>query len=102
MSLILVEIISKQVKVVWNIKETQWITMVFCILMNLHSFSTKTDCTNEYSIQKLSRNSLFCDSNAIQLGRNNYQVSFSCMENQEMSMKNTVLMHLDELTFIFT
>jgi len=40
-----------------------------CIQMNLHSLSPKKDCTNEYSIQKLSENIPFHDSNITHLGR---------------------------------
>ena len=69
--------------------------------MNLNSFSFKADCTNEYSIPKLGENSLFHLFNSTHDDRNNYQVNFTFINNPRNSLKNTVLMKSDELTFIF-
>jgi len=44
--------------------------------MKLHSFSPKTDCTNECLIQKLSENNSFHDSYITHDGRNNFKVIF--------------------------
>jgi len=45
------------------------------------SFSLKTDYTNTFSIPKLSENSLFQVSNYTHDDRNNYQVTFTFIEN---------------------
>ncbi len=49
--------------------------------MNLHSFSSKMDCTNEYSKLKLSENGLFQVSKNNHDNRNNYQVIYTFMKN---------------------
>ena len=54
--------------------------------MNLHAFSSKIDCTNKFSIPKLSENSPFHDSDITHDDRNNYQVTFTFMENQGNSL----------------
>jgi len=69
-------------------------------MMNLYSFSSKTDCTNKFSIAKLSENSPFQFSNSTHDDRNNYQVTFTFIENPRHSPKNTDMIKYDELTFI--
>ncbi len=69
--------------------------------MNLHSFSSITDCTIEYSMSKLSENSPFQVSNNNHDDRNNYQIICTVMENARKSMKKTDMMEYDEITFIF-
>ena len=68
--------------------------------MNLYSLSLKTDCTNKFSIPKLSDNSSFKGSNSTYGDRKNYQVTFTFIENPESSLKNTIMMKHDELLFI--
>jgi len=70
------------------------------IVSDEHTFSLKTDCTNKFSISKLSENSPFQFFNSTNDDRNNYQVTFTFIGNQGNSLKNTVLMKFDELTFI--
>ena len=68
--------------------------------MNLHSCSSKTDCTNKFSIPKLSENSPLQVSNINDDDRNNYQVTLTCMENPGNSLRSNVSMKFDELTFM--
>jgi len=68
--------------------------------MNIHSFSSKTDCTNKFPIPKLSGNSWLHNSNVTHAGRNSYQVTIILMENQGKSLINTVIIKFDEHTFI--
>ena len=68
-------------------------------MMKLYSFSSQTDCTNKFSILKLSENSPFQFSNITHDDRN-YQVTFTFIENTGNSLQNTVMMKYNELTFI--
>jgi len=45
--------------------------------MDLNERSPETNCTNEFPISRLNEINSFDDCNIVQLGRNNYQVSFS-------------------------
>ena len=54
---------------------THWRTLLWWNMMDLHLFSLKTDCTNKFSIPKLSENSSFQVSNSTHDDRNNYQVT---------------------------
>ncbi len=58
------------------------------------------DCTNKFSILKLSENSPFQFSYITHDDKNNYQVKFTFIENPGNSLKNTVMMKYDELIFI--
>ncbi len=69
-------------------------------MMNLYSFYSQTDCTNKFSILKLSENSPFQFSNITHDDRNNYRVTFSFIENPGNSLKNTVIMKYNQLIFI--
>jgi len=53
--------------------------------MNLHSCSSKTDYTNKFSIPKLSEKSPLQVSNINDDDRNNYQVTFTFMENPKLA-----------------
>ena len=54
--------------------------------MNMHWYSSKTDCTiEEYKL-----------SNTSHAGRNNYQVTFIFMENEGKSLITTEKMKIDE------
>jgi len=57
--------------------------------MKMHWYSSKTNCTIEESILKLCENILFHNSNISHESKNNYQVTFSFMENQGKSLINT-------------
>jgi len=68
--------------------------------MTMHSCSLKTNYTNKFSIPKLRENNPFHNSNNSHVGRNNYQATFSVMENQGNSMNNIEIMKVDEHTFM--
>ena len=72
--------------------------------MNIHWSSSKTDCTIEKYIFKLCENTPFHNFNVTHACRNNCQVTFIFMENQENSLINTVKIVFDEhvLVLIFT
>jgi len=64
------------------------------------TFSSKTDCTNKFSIPELSENSPFQVSNINHDDRNNYQVNLDCMETPGNLRKNSVMMKYHKLTYI--
>jgi len=68
--------------------------------MNLHSFTSKTDCTIEYSMSKLSEQSPFEISNINHDDRNKYQIIETFMNNVGKSMKSKFMMKYEKLTFI--
>jgi len=65
--------------ILWKIQETHWRTLLWNII-NLHSFSSKTNCTSKFFITKLSENSPFHVSSNTHNDRNNYQVTFIFIE----------------------
>jgi len=79
----------------YKIQETLWRTLLQLKMMNLHSFSSKTNCTNKCSIPKLSENSSFQVCNITHNDRNNYQVTFISMENPVSSLKNNFNLKFD-------
>ena len=64
--------------------------------MNRDPCSSKTDYTNKFSILKYSEK--FHDSNVPHGCRNNYQVTFTFMENQGNSLNNIEIMEVEEHT----
>jgi len=68
--------------------------------MNLYSFPSKTDCTNKFSILKLSENSSLQGSKSTHDDRNHFQVTVTYIEKTGKSLQNTVMMEYDELIFI--
>ena len=56
----------------------------------------KTDCTIKLSIAKWCEQTPFHNSNVNHVGRNNYQVTSTIMENQGNSLINTENMKVDE------
>ena len=66
-----------------------------------HTFMpSKTNYTNKLCIPKLCSNSLFHNSNVTHASRNNYQGTFTFMENQRNSLNNTEIMQFNEHTFM--
>ena len=72
--------------------------------MNIHWSSSKKDCTIEEYILELYETTPFHNYNVSHACRNDYQVTFIFMENQENSLINTVKIVFDEhvLVCIFT
>ena len=68
--------------------------------MNLHPYSSKNDCTNEFSIPKLSENISSQGSKSTHDDRNHFQVTFTYIEKTGKSLQNTVMIKYDELIFI--
>ncbi len=64
--------------------------------MNIHSCSSETDCTIEFSRPILYENNLCYKSNVNHDSRNNYQLTFIFMENQPKLLNNTDIMTVDE------
>ena len=65
-------------------------------MINLHLCSSKTDCTNKFSIPNLCENTLFHNSNVTHGSRNNYQVTLTFMKIQGIMLNNTENMKVDE------
>jgi len=64
--------------------------------MNIHWCSLKTDCTSNFSIQKLYENNSFHNLNVTNGGTINHYVTITFMENQENTLINTKKMKVDE------
>jgi len=83
-----------------RLKNILWKTLLWWNMMKLYLFPLKTDCSNKISIFKIYENGPFQVSYSTHDDRNNYQVTFTFIENPGNSLKNTVMMKLDDLTFI--
>jgi len=79
MSLIVTEIIINLLLLLCKIQQTHYKSQSSWNMMNSHSCSSQTDCTNNFSIPKLSENSPFQVADIIYSDRNNYQVTFTFM-----------------------
>ena len=64
--------------------------------MNIHWCSLKSDCTINFSIQKLYENNSFHNLNVTHAGTKKHRVIITCMENQENTLINTEKMKVDE------
>jgi len=66
----------------------------------MHSFSSKFDCTNKFSINKASEDSPFQVADITHSDRNKYQVTFTSIKNPGNTQQNIGIMKYDELTFM--
>ncbi len=64
------------------------------MLVNFHQSTPKTDYRNGYTKLKLKENSLFHDYKNIHVATKNSQVSFQSVENEGITMTNTVFFNL--------
>jgi len=69
---------------------------------NQHTLLSKTDYTNEYTIQRLNEKNCSHDSNTAHVARNNYQLTLNFHGNQGNSLKHTDIIEFDGLTYILT
>jgi len=63
---------------------------------NIDLWSSKTSYTTTFSILKMRENSPFLNCKVSHTCRNNYQATFSVLENQGNSMNNIEIMKVDE------
>jgi len=70
-------------------------------MMTIHSFSSKTNYTNKFSIPKLRENSLFLAVSITHSGITHDPPTFTNMENQGKSMIINVILKNDDHTLIF-
>jgi len=68
--------------------------------MNIQLLSSKTNCTNKFSILKLRKNSPFDNVENSHGCRNNYQPTFDSLENQGNSLNNIIRIKVNEHTIV--